>query len=181
MPVLNFMSLLQYNDQAVQCTWEGDNTILALQSGRSLVQSYGDAVKGEKLPGGTAYLNGLPGVLETRCPSDDKVTDADTIERAWACVSANVVKNAADRFDQFVKEGKHKEEALEMCSQERFVAAKIHTSGYIYRQFRAGIEDLRKTEDSNNGVIATLEKICALYGLWAIEDNAGPFLKYKVG
>jgi acyl-CoA oxidase len=32
-----------YNDFAVQCTWEGDNTILALQSGRSLLASYNGA------------------------------------------------------------------------------------------------------------------------------------------
>ncbi|KAK4051733.1 fatty-acyl coenzyme A oxidase [Microbotryomycetes sp. JL221] len=168
-----------YNDQAVQCTWEGDNTILALQSGRSLVQSYAEASKGEKLPGGTAYLNGLPGVLKITCPSDDKVMDPETLDQAWACISANVVKNAADRYDQFLKEGKEKEEALEMCSQERFVAAKIHTSGYIYRQFKAGVQELARSEDASNGVIKTLEKVCALYGAWSIEENAGPFLKYK--
>jgi acyl-CoA oxidase len=30
-----------YADFAVQCTWEGDNTILSLQAGRALVGAWG--------------------------------------------------------------------------------------------------------------------------------------------
>jgi hypothetical protein len=51
-----------------------------------------------------------------------------TIDDAWACVAANVVKNAADKYEAYLGEGKGKEEALEMCSQERFVAAKVSPS-----------------------------------------------------
>lgn len=123
-----------YADQAVQATWEGDNTILMLQSGRSLVSSYGDALKGIKLPGGTAYLNGLPAVLTTSCPSDEATLRLDTLEQAWDCVSANVVRQAFEKFQVAQKQqGLGREEALEACSQERFVAAKVHTAGYLYR------------------------------------------------
>ncbi|ORY83524.1 acyl-CoA dehydrogenase/oxidase C-terminal [Leucosporidium creatinivorum] len=168
-----------YNDQAVQCTWEGDNTILTLQAGRSLVGSYSDALAGTELPGGTSYLNSLPSILTISCPSDADTLKPETIDNAWKCVAANVVKNAHGQYEKFVKEGKGKEEALEMCSQERFVAAKVHTAGYIYRQFREALVELAQKEDPSNGVVATLEKICALYGVWSIEENAGYFLKYK--
>ncbi|BGP41646.1 fatty-acyl coenzyme A oxidase [Rhodotorula kratochvilovae] len=170
-----------YNDQAVQCTWEGDNTILTLQSGRSLVSSYADAVKGAKLPGGTAYLNALPSVLTTSCPSDAATLELDTLQAAWDCVSANVVKQAHDKFEGALKSGeaKGREEALEMCSQERFIAAKVHTAGYLFRMFREALVELGKTEPADNGVVATLEQICTLYGCWAIEENAQHFLKYR--
>lgn len=112
---------------------EGDNTILSLQSGRSLIGSYEDAIKGVKLPLGTAYLNTLPAVLSYTCPSDAMAVDLETIDRAWACIAANVVKKAHDAYGVFLKQGKQKDEALEMCSQERFIAAKIHTTGYIFR------------------------------------------------
>lgn len=59
------------------------------------------------------------------------------MDSAWACVAANVVKRASDVYDVYLAgEGgkkRGKDEALEMCSQERFIAAKIHVSGYIYR------------------------------------------------
>lgn len=167
-----------YNDQAVQCTWEGDNTILTLQAGRSLVSSYDDAKKGKKLPGGTSYLNSMPEILTIKCGKDEDTLKPKTINDAWACVAANVVKNAAEAYERYMSEGKDKDEALEMCSQERFVAAKVHTAGYIYRQFQEAVELLDQTEDKSNGVVKTLEKICRLYGLWSIEENSGAFLKY---
>ncbi|GAA5898215.1 hypothetical protein JCM6882_000105 [Rhodosporidiobolus microsporus] len=168
-----------YNDQAVQCTWEGDNTILTLQSGRSLVSSYADAVKGIKLPGGTAYLNSLPSILTSSCPSDSAALQLETLQQAWDCVSANVVKSAHDAFETAVKSGLGREQALEQCSQERFVAAKVHTAGYLYRMFHSGLVELAKKEESSNGVVKTLDDICRLYGCWAIEENAAHFLKYK--
>lgn len=108
-------------------------TILTLQSGRSLVSSYADAVKGQKLPGGTAYLNGLPGVLTASCPSDEATLDLKTLEAGWDTVSANVVRQAYEKFEGAMKSGKGREEALELCSQERFVAARVHTAGYMFR------------------------------------------------
>ncbi|SDA01441.1 BZ3500_MvSof-1268-A1-R1_Chr10-1g02669 [Microbotryum saponariae] len=168
-----------YNDQAVQCTWEGDNTILTLQAGRSLITAYADAKAGQTLPGGTAYLNRLPEILSRKCPSDDKALDADVLGEAWAVAAANSVKNAAERFEEYLAEGKEKDEAMELTSQERFVAAKVHTAGYIYRRFVDAIKELSATEDPSNGVVATLEKICRLYGAWSIEENAGQFLKYE--
>ncbi|SCV73902.1 BQ2448_6332 [Microbotryum intermedium] len=169
-----------YNDQAVQCTWEGDNTILTLQAGRSLINAYADAkAAGQTLPGGTAYLNRLPEILTRKCPSDDKALDADVLGEAWAVAATNSVKNAADRFEQYLGQGKGKDEAMELTSQERFVAAKVHTAGYIYRRFVDAVKELSGTEDPSNGVVATLEKICRLYGAWSIEENAGQFLKYE--
>ena len=169
--------VFKYNDQAVQCTWEGDNTILSLQAGRSLVAAYADALKNKTQPGGTAYLNDLPAVLTSKCGTANPVS-LDSIDQAWACIAANVVKKAHDAYEGFLKQGKAKEEALELCSQERFVAAKVHTAGYLFRQFRLALAELAKTEDPSNGVVATLEKVCILYGGWTVEENAQYFLQY---
>ena len=117
----------------MQCTWEGDNTILSLQAGRSLIASYDEATSGIKLPGGTAYLNSLPSILAITCPSDAVTTSLETLDQAWGCIAANVVKKARDAYAVFTEAGKQKDEALEMCSRERFIAAKIHVTGYIYR------------------------------------------------
>ncbi|GAA5893105.1 hypothetical protein JCM5296_003074 [Sporobolomyces johnsonii] len=168
-----------YNDQAVQCTWEGDNTILTLQSGRSLVASYADALRGATLPGGTSYLNSLPAILTASCPSDAATLELATLEQAWACVAANVVRKAHEAFEAARKGGVGRDEALEQCSQERFVAAKVHTAGYLFRMFHEALVELAKTEPASNGVVSTLNDICRLYGCWAIEENAAHFLKYR--
>lgn len=129
-----------YADFAVHCTWEGDNTILALQSGRSLIASYQDALDGKKLASGVGYLNNLKEVLGATCPSESSLNTLEGIDAGWATVAAHAVKKAADDFQACMKAGKSKEQAFEECSQVRFVAASVHTSGYIFRQFRAAVE-----------------------------------------
>lgn len=150
-----------YNDFAVQCTvrrgsqprhqtplrsrllttpsdlsrcvqWEGDNTILSLQAGRSLISSYQDARKGKALPPGVAYL-ARPAALTAT--SSGKL-DLDDIDGAWATAAANLVRKVTTEYEADVQAGQSKEVAMEACSQARFVAAKVHTVGYIFRAVR---------------------------------------------
>jgi acyl-CoA oxidase len=44
-------------DYAAQCTYEGDNTVMAQQCARFLVKSIGKIFKGETLTGWVSYLN----------------------------------------------------------------------------------------------------------------------------
>lgn len=163
-----------YADQAVQCTWEGDNTILSLQAGRSLISAYQDAQKGKKLSTGTAYLNDKS-ILKARCRSDEVVVDLDTMDTAWGAIAANVVKKAADVYESKMKQGLGKDVAMEGCAHERFCAAKIHTMGYIFRQFRDALDSVAEEEPRT---LKTLHTICQLYGSFQIEENAAYFLKY---
>ncbi|ORY32176.1 acyl-coenzyme A oxidase I [Naematelia encephala] len=160
---------LMYADFAVQCTWEGDNTILSLQAGRALIGAWGAAVKGKRLAPGVAYL-GIPNILTAK--SDSSLSLAD-IQKAWSCVAANVVKKATEEYLVHLKAGKTKDEAMERCSQSRFIAAKLHTVGYIFAMFSAAVEEM-----PNNPETDVLKTVCRLYGLWQIEELQGYFLKY---
>lgn len=157
-----------YADFAVQCTWEGDNTILSLQAGRALVSSYNGAVKGAKLPPGVAYL-GEKGIYDAK--SDDSLS-LDDVARAFSCVAANAVKKAAVEYGGHRKAGLNKEDAMERCSQSRFIAAKIHTIGYIFKMFKSSIAELENSAETD--VLTTLAK---LYGLWQVEELRGWFLQ----
>ncbi|WWD19387.1 hypothetical protein CI109_103847 [Kwoniella shandongensis] len=160
---------LMYADFAVQCTWEGDNTILSLQAGRSLVGAWGGAIKGKKLAPGVAYLND-PAILTAKSDSSLSLSD---IQRAWQCVAANVIKKAAEEYVSHLKSGKSKDQAMEICSQSRFIAAKVHTVGYIFRLFREAVEEMDDNEETK-----LLKTVARLYGLWQIEEQQGYFLKY---
>nr|AOR81608.1 acyl-CoA oxidase [Phaffia rhodozyma] len=161
-----------YNDFAVQCTWEGDNTILSLQSGRSLISSYTDAIRGKKLAPGVSYL-ARPNVFEAK--SSGKL-DLEDIDQGWACVAANLVRKAAEDYERLVKDkGMTKEMAMEGCSQGRFVAAKAHSIGYIFRMFKSALEAIPAEFENEKKVLLVT---CRLYGLHQIEEQAGGFLKY---
>lgn len=128
------------------------------------------AIKGKKLAPGVRYL-GLPGILTAKSDSSLSLTD---ILKGFNCVSTNVVKKAAEEYVALLKSGKTKDEAMEKCSQSRFVAAKVHTFGYIFGMFKEAIEEM---EDSRETEV--LKTVCRLYGLWVIEEQQGYFLKCK--
>ncbi|KAI7875286.1 acyl-CoA oxidase [Lichtheimia hyalospora FSU 10163] len=164
-----------YNDFAVQCTWEGDNTILALQSGRYLISSYREAMKGKKLSPGVGYLNNLNGLIGKRCQVQklEDLLRPEVLIEGWQVVCANVVKNAALEFEECLKNGLDMDDAYEQCSQSRLYAARLHTYGYLFNRFADGVSKV----DSN--LKDVLMKVCMLYGLYTVEENAGAFLQYE--
>lgn len=113
-----------YQDFAVQCTWEGDNTILALQSGRYLISSYREAAKGKNLAPGVGYLNNLATLIGKRCSvrSAEEMMDPAVLVEAWQVVCANVVKNAALEFEGCLARGLSVDGAYEECCKLDHIA-----------------------------------------------------------
>jgi acyl-CoA oxidase len=126
-----------YQDFAVQCTWEvservvslkamwliltkqtkGDNTILALQSGRYLVGCYQESKEGKHLPPGVGYLNNISQTLSKRCKATslEEISDLKMISEAWGVVSADCVQKAGEQFLNLLKKGESTEAAYEKC------------------------------------------------------------------
>ena len=103
-----------FQDFAVQCTWEGDNTVMTLQLGRYLISCARDRLqKNKKLPAGVAYLNALPEVLKRRAPANADISDPKIIAEAMDVTCANAVAFAAQEFQRLVQSGKTEEEAFE--------------------------------------------------------------------
>ncbi|KAI3623595.1 acyl-CoA oxidase [Malassezia furfur] len=163
-----------YNDFAVHCTWEGDNTILALQSGRALIAAYQESKNGKTQGEALDYLNRLDEVLNAKCSSNDELHSLQGIEAGFNTATAYFVKLAAEEYDEYMSKGMTREQAFEQCSQIRFVAASVHTALFIFRQFRHAVE---KMPESDDGVKKSLQTLCEFYGLWQIEEKGALFLR----
>ncbi len=160
-----------FADFAVHCTWEGDNTILALQAGRALIASYRDAVGGVTLPLGVAYLNRRE-ALKTAKAGSREIDDFSVIREGWECCSASAVEKAAIAFEKAMKESKmSQDDAYEHTSQLRFVAAQVHTRGFLVNGF------LDVIDRSPEALRKVLKDLALLYALWSIEENSGIFLQ----
>lgn len=116
------------SDFAVQCTWEGDNTVLMLQSGRALVSYLEDVKKGKNVPDGVAYLKTASSSSGSK--SDGSLSLKD-IERGFEKVTSGAVEDAYAEYSSFLKKGQNKEKALESCSNLRFVAARLHSITWV--------------------------------------------------
>ena len=144
-------------DFSVQCTWEGDNTVLLLQAGRYLINSYKEWKKGSSLPEGVGYLNKLPGILNVKCSSDP--LSMESLSIGFDVIRANLVKKAFEDFDGAIRDGKTKEEAFEICAISRSEAARFHCYGIIFQTF-----NLAANKQKGN-IKSLLMDLCLLYGL----------------
>ncbi|CAO3646632.1 unnamed protein product [Cunninghamella blakesleeana] len=164
-----------YQDFAVQCTWEGDNTILTLQAGRYLISSYREAIKGKKLSPGVGYLNNLNTLIGKRSPAKtaQDILNPQMLIEGWQVVCANAVKNAGLEFEACIARGLDTDDAYEECSQTRLYAAKLHSYSYLFNRFVDGVSKLQ------GSLAAVMKDVCLLYGLYTIEENAGAFLQYE--
>jgi acyl-CoA oxidase len=129
---------------------------------------------------------------ETLINKSNSKLDLDDIDKGWACVAANAVKKAAADYARELGKGLNKDEAMERCSQSRFIAAKLHTIGYVSIACRRGWEldaDLDPHEQIFRMVKQAAETYATgpekdvlvlnakLYGLWQVEEQGAWFLK----
>jgi acyl-CoA oxidase len=62
---------------------------------------------------------------------------------------------------------------LFLTAQSRLYAARLHSFGYLFNRFADGVSK------ASGGLYDILIKVCLLYGLYSIEENAGAFLQYE--
>lgn len=160
-----------FQDFAVQCTWEGDNMVLTLQTGRYLINCVRDRARGKKLPAGVDYLNHIPGILTKSCSFGD-ISDLSAISEAFNVTCANFAVNAAKAYQELLSKGLSEDEAQLGCGVQKSAAAKLHCIGYLFNRFRDAIAK------APTGMIPVLTDLCKLHGLVGIKENAGSFLQF---
>lgn len=163
-----------YADWAVQCTWDGDNNILVLSMGRSLIQAAVAAKKGKPVGNAFEYLSRYNQLKDTKL-NGRSITDPKVIVEAWEATAATAIANAAVFYEEeLAKVGKNNvAEAMELVSQQRYEAARIHTRLYHVTAFFNRIQK----SDASSEVKSILTDLAVLFGLWSIEKDAALFLK----
>ncbi|ANB14784.1 acyl-CoA oxidase [Sugiyamaella lignohabitans] len=162
-----------YADWVVNCTWEGDNNILTLSAGRSLIQSGLQLRKGNRVGSAVGYLNRLDSLKKAKLNGRD-ILDPKVIQEAWESVSAQAIDHTVDQFVNLTeKKGLTASQAFEELSQQRFEIARIHTRNYVVRAFFDKI-----AHSATPGIKETLTEVALLFALWSIENDSSLFLKY---
>ncbi|KAJ1650810.1 fatty-acyl coenzyme A oxidase [Dispira simplex] len=161
-----------YQDFAVQCTWEGDNTILTLQCGRYLVSSLCDHIKGKPLAKNVQYLTRAttpiqPFALKTA----EALIQLDVLQDAWAAVAAKAVGRATKVFQTALASGITKDMAYEQCSPQRLQATKMHCYYFVISRF---IDGISRASPATQPI---LTKLCLLYATYSMQEHAGEFLQ----
>lgn len=165
-----------YNDWVVNCTWEGDNNVLTLSAGRSLIQSAIAARNGKPVGAASQYLTRAT-ELSKKHLEGRSLEDPAVLIEAWEAASARLLMGAADSYEKELKKANgNVAAAMERVSQQRFETARVHTRLYMIKAFFGRISKASSNSVPSN-VVAALTDLAILFALYSIEKDSGLFLK----
>lgn len=163
-----------FNDWSVQCTYEGDNNVLFLSSGKSLIKSgisAGKVIESGKGTIGEAvkYLLRAKELASSALNGRD-ITDPKVLIEAWEAAAARVIVAASKQFVELKQKGLNDEQAFEQLSQQRAEATRIHVNQYLVKAFFASIET------ASSSVKQVVTDLAVLHALSSIETHSSSFI-----
>ncbi|XP_021931442.1 probable peroxisomal acyl-coenzyme A oxidase 1 isoform X2 [Zootermopsis nevadensis] len=160
-----------YGFAAGACTYEGENTVMLLQTARYLMKAWQQAVGGMAMTPTVAYLkqaisgnNGL------------QYWDNSTacIVRGFQEVAAGKIKQCAENMSKRIQEGFSPQDAWNMTSIELVQCAEAHAHAFIVEKFVTSVAEF----NASVSLKTVLTQLSDLYILFSLLHNSGDFLMY---
>ncbi|KAI5613573.1 peroxisomal acyl-coenzyme A oxidase 1 isoform X1, partial [Silurus asotus] len=158
------------------CTYEGENTVMMLQTARYLVKSYRQVRDGKQLSGIVSYLNEShprfqPQPTASR-PTVININDLQSLVEAYKIRAANLVETAAKSLQTELQRSKSQDDAWNNSSLELIRASDAHCHYVVVKLFAAKLSEI-----SNTAVYSVLSTLALLYALHGVAKNSGDFLQ----
>lgn len=161
-----------YGLVTASCTYEGENTVLLLQTARYLMKVWRQAVRGNPLPPTVEYLSNLARGTEQE-PWDDSLM---CIVKAHQAVAAGKIHLATQNMDRKIKKGRSPEDAWNETSIELMQAAESHCRAFIVMRYVTAINELTTVSKELHIV---LKQLCTLYCVYWVLQRTGDFLRFS--
>jgi len=160
-----------YQDFAVQCSWEGDNTIMMMQTGRYLIGCYKESKNGITQPPGVAYLNDIENVKKRKSTAQtaQDIVSLEDLQHAFNCVTAMLVSEVGEHHLALMASGLDAETANEEVAVGMLTAAKAHCYHYLLQRF------LEAITHADQKLQPALTKLCTLYALYNLQEVVGTY------
>ncbi|XP_013925923.1 PREDICTED: peroxisomal acyl-coenzyme A oxidase 1 isoform X2 [Thamnophis sirtalis] len=159
------------------CTYEGENTVMMLQTARFLVKSYAQVSSGQLVSGIMSYLNDLSGQhiqpqhVAAR-PATLQINNPSSLVEAYKLRASRMVDFAAKNLQAELNRRKSKEDAWNRTSIDLVRASEAHCHYVVVKLFTAKLSEI-----GDPAVHAVLNNLCLLYALCGIIKNSGEFLQ----
>ncbi|XP_031842870.1 acyl-coenzyme A oxidase 1 isoform X2 [Nomia melanderi] len=154
------------------CTYEGENTVLLLQTARYLVKTWKLAIDGQPLPITVQYLL----VFSRGGKQRPWQNSLDCIIEAHQAVAAGKIRLATENFERRIRSGVSQEDAWNETSIELMQCAEAHCRAFIVRTF---IEAVRENTSVSKELCVILQHLCELYAVYWVLQRLGDFLRYS--
>ncbi|KAL1779375.1 peroxisomal acyl-coenzyme A oxidase 1 isoform X1 [Sigmodon hispidus] len=162
------------------CTFEGENTVMMLQTARFLMKIYDQVHSGKLVGGMVSYLNDLPSQRiqpqqVAAWPAMVDINSLDSLMEAYKLRAARLVEIAAKNLKAHMSHRKSKEVAWNLTSVDLVRASEAHCHYVTVKLFA---DKLTKIQDK--AVQAVLTNLCFLYCLYGIRQKGGDFLEGNI-
>ncbi|XP_034264504.1 peroxisomal acyl-coenzyme A oxidase 1 isoform X1 [Pantherophis guttatus] len=159
------------------CTYEGENTVMMLQTARFLVKTYTQVSSGQIVSGIMSYLNDLSGQhiqpqhVAAR-PTTLHVNNPSSLVEAYKLRASRMVEFAAKNLQAELNRRKSKEDAWNRTSIDLVRASEAHCHYVVVKLFTAKLSEI-----GDPAIHAVINNLCLLYALCGIIKNSGDFLQ----
>eukprot|EP00002_Diphylleia_rotans_P003754 TRINITY_DN12636_c0_g1_i1.p1 TRINITY_DN12636_c0_g1~~TRINITY_DN12636_c0_g1_i1.p1 ORF type:complete len:700 (+),score=147.84 TRINITY_DN12636_c0_g1_i1:52-2151(+) len=164
-----------YNDYAVQCTWEGDNTVLTQQTARYLLNCYKESKSGIRQPEGVGYLNELEQLLASKASvsTAKDLLNPDFQVEAFNYVAGRLMVKASRQLDELTKGGVDEAEAMVLSAVDLRFLAKAHCYSYVFRRFTEAVDS------APENLRGALTNVRGLFALYYMKENFSALLQHQ--
>ena len=153
-----------YDDWVVQCTWEGDNNVLAMSAGKTIVKTVQQVLNGKPLQDSTLeFLNDAPELSKAKkavIRMKDHVDDVDRVLKAIAGLISKLSKDLIPVSYQ----------SWDSIAPQRVILSKLRCHYYLLETFSERLNDRIKAKSPAR---PHLENIIKLY---YVTNILGPFI-----
>jgi len=149
-------------------TFEGDNTVLYLQTARYLMKVLQQVQSGSPATGSASYLS----KKRAQRTTIDSRLQIDSLVEAYEHRAASMVEKAGLRLSQLQAQGKPLYEAWNMTAVMLVKAAECHSSVYTIVTFVSALSNV-----VDRTVRAVLTDLFQLYALYGISTSAADFMQ----
>uniref|UniRef100_J3SDY5 Acyl-coenzyme A oxidase n=1 Tax=Crotalus adamanteus TaxID=8729 RepID=J3SDY5_CROAD len=159
------------------CTYEGENTVMMLQTARFLVKSYTQVSSGQLVSGIMSYLNDLSGQhIQPQHVAARSTTlhinNPSSFVEAYKLRASKMVEFAANNLQAELTRWKSKADAWNRTSIDLVRASEAHCHYVVVKLFTEKLSEIGDPD-----VHAVLNNLCLLYALCGIIKNSGDFLQ----
>ncbi|XP_053999153.1 probable peroxisomal acyl-coenzyme A oxidase 1 [Hylaeus anthracinus] len=154
------------------CTYEGENTVLLLQTARYLVKSWKQAREGHNLPETIQYL----AVFSKGIKKQSWKINLDRIIKAHQEVAAGKIGLATENMDRRIRNGVSPEDAWNQTSIELSRGAEAHCRAFIVMRFA---ESVKNFVSVSKELRIVLQYLCELYAVYWVLQRLGDFLQFS--
>lgn len=162
------------------CTFEGENTVMMLQTARFLMKVYDQVQSGKLVHGLVSYLNDLPSQrIQPQqvavWPTVVDINNPDSLTEIYKLRAARLIDIAAKSLQGEMSHRKSKEVAWNLTSVGLVRATDAHCHYVVVKLFA---DKLLKIQDKT--IQAVLRNLFLLYSLYGISQKAGDFLQGNI-